>query len=514
MASWSDGYFTDVQYTGKYFAHLAPSQMAFACLRQSVRAPTLEPGSVYLELGCGQGFGLNLLAAANPALRFFGIDFHPGQIANAQRLARSAGLENVVFEDLSFEQVLALPQGRIPRCEIIALHGVYSWVSPENRELIVRIIDRLLKPGGMVAISYNAFPAWERLMPLRRFVKDYFDRMPGDPLARAQDAFRAAKAMIDNGARGFGAKAPPMIDIALARDPAYLIHEYFNDHFHPLYHADVARELEGARLSFAASSSVAEDLIALAAPEKLRPQVLAEADPGRREALLDFTNDRQFRKDVFVRGRNGLSPAERDALLGTMRFALTKPAKDIAFEFQVPIGKLSGDPQIYGAVVQALAGGPRTYRELAQLPPLANQADGAVTRVLGLLIDSWAIQPLGLATPADGGVDVEPARALNRVLLAQFAAGEPTSLLAAPALGAAMRADFTDLLGLDALYRGESGWRAAADRGWDILQRSGGRLQKDGEALPDQASHQKEFIARLEAFEAARLPIYRELGVV
>src|SRR4051812_48180394 len=111
MAAWSDGYFTDIQYTGHFYPHLAPGFMAFACLRQSVRPPPLAPGATYLELGCGQGFGLNLLAAANPGMQFLGVDFHPGQIANALQLAEAAGLSNIAFEDLSFEQMLALPEG-------------------------------------------------------------------------------------------------------------------------------------------------------------------------------------------------------------------------------------------------------------------------------------------------------------------------------------------------------------------------------------------------------------------
>jgi hypothetical protein len=32
--------------------------------------------------------------------------------------------------------------------DYIALHGVWSWVSPENRGHIVRFAARYLKPGG------------------------------------------------------------------------------------------------------------------------------------------------------------------------------------------------------------------------------------------------------------------------------------------------------------------------------------------------------------------------------
>ncbi len=132
MAAWADGYFTDIQYTGHFYPELAPGYMAFGCLRQGVRPPHLGDGATYLELGCGQGFGLNLLAAANPGMAFWGVDFHPGQIDNALRQASAAGLSNITFEDFSFEQMLALPPGALPRFDVISLHGIYSWVSPES----------------------------------------------------------------------------------------------------------------------------------------------------------------------------------------------------------------------------------------------------------------------------------------------------------------------------------------------------------------------------------------------
>jgi hypothetical protein len=54
-------------------------------------------------------------------MSFWGVDFHPGQIDNANRQARAAGLANITFDDLSFEQML----GRdLPKFDVVALHGI------------------------------------------------------------------------------------------------------------------------------------------------------------------------------------------------------------------------------------------------------------------------------------------------------------------------------------------------------------------------------------------------------
>lgn len=511
MAAWSDGYFTDIQYTGKSFPHMAPGLMAFACLRQGIRPPELGPGSTYLELGCGQGFGLNLLAAANPTMQFWGIDFHPGQIANAQQLARVAGLANVSFDDLSFAQVLDLPEGRIPRCDVIALHGVLSWVSPENRALIVRILDRHLKPGGMVMASYNTFPAWAPLMPLRHFVKACFDRSAGRPETRVIDAFRLAKDLVGRDARALGgsAQVKALIEASLKGDPAYLIHEYMNDHFHPLYHADVARELEDARLTFAASTTLAHDLISLAAPQPLHGMIEAETDPVWRETLLDYANNRRFRSDVFVRGPNRLSRNERQAMLNAVRFSLTKAPGQVKFEFEIPIGTLTADAEVYGAVLGALASGPRSYSDLARLPPFAKDDQALLMKVLGLLIGAGAIHPLVSGTGAGAG-----GQGFNRFLLQRVTPESAPTFLAAPAIGAGVRAEFIDLVGLSVAHEKAVDRQAVARRSWEMMGPSRAHLVKDGEPLTSQAAHEAEMVTRLEAFETEKLPIYRRLGVV
>ena len=86
MAGWNEGYIVDIEYTHGFYRELAPSLLSFAALMQGVSAPGLrvEP-LAYCELGCGQGYSTNLLAAANPNIQFYANDFNPAQIAGARR---------------------------------------------------------------------------------------------------------------------------------------------------------------------------------------------------------------------------------------------------------------------------------------------------------------------------------------------------------------------------------------------------------------------------------------------
>ncbi len=178
MTVWSDGYVLDIQYTSGFYRELAPGHLEFVALLSGVVPPHRGEGATYCELGCGQGFGLNLLAAANPAMQFWGFDFNPAQITNANRLAREAGLQNVTFRDLSFMEALKLPKDALPSFDFIVLHGIYSWISDENRQAIVSFIEQRLKPGGLVYVSYNCMPGWAQVAPLQRLLREHAMRNP------------------------------------------------------------------------------------------------------------------------------------------------------------------------------------------------------------------------------------------------------------------------------------------------------------------------------------------------
>jgi len=509
LADWTKGYFTEVQYTGRFFAQLAPGYLAFACLRQGVRPPKLGPGSAYLELGCGQGQTLNILAAANPQMSFMGVDFHPGQIANARRLAETAGLTNARFEDWSFEQMAAAPDPVAEKYDVIALHGIYSWVGPESRAAIVRILDRMLKPGGLVYVSYNALPGWATLQPLQHFIRAYAQRQPGDPRDAVVKALEAARDMAAGGAKFF-AVTPALkstIEKALGQDPAYLVHEYLHEGSSPQHHAEVVHDFRSARLEYAGTASQAEDFINLAVAEPLRPQVASAGDPVWRETLMDYANNKMFRRDIFVRGRNALSTRERDEQLAQVRLALLPAAEGTNFEFNVPLGRTAGDPRIYQPIVDTLAQGPRTYGEIAALPALAATDARVLYQAMAMLAGGGLIHPVN-----DEAVDAKPAQALNRAIIGDLAHEPGTANLAAPVVGGGVQANFVEVLGIGARLNGETDTAAAA-RGAALLAAAGRKMVVDGQELADGAPTEAHLIARLKQFETNRAPLFKALGV-
>ncbi|MGY8905539.1 MAG: class I SAM-dependent methyltransferase [Burkholderiales bacterium] len=90
---WKHGYFAESGYTYGFYPEVSPARLGWIASLKGLR----EPGNQfrYIDMGCGQGLGLLILAAAYPDAEFVGIDFMPEHIAHARNLAKRAGLTNV-----------------------------------------------------------------------------------------------------------------------------------------------------------------------------------------------------------------------------------------------------------------------------------------------------------------------------------------------------------------------------------------------------------------------------------
>jgi SAM-dependent methyltransferase len=105
----------------------------------------LEAGTSLLDLGCGRGRALLMLAERFPASTFRGYDLSTDAIAFAREQARVRGLENVSFEqrDLSSFDVDAEP-------EAFAFVTTFDAVHDQARPLaLLTGIRRTLEPNGV-----------------------------------------------------------------------------------------------------------------------------------------------------------------------------------------------------------------------------------------------------------------------------------------------------------------------------------------------------------------------------
>ena len=134
----------------------------------------LERGSSLLDLGCGRGRALLLLAERFPQSRFVGYDLSPEAIAHARAEAAERGLENVVFEvsDLStfdadaepgrFELVTTFDAVHDQAKPLALLRGIRRSLTADGVYLMQdiqgssHVHDNLEHPGGTFLYTISA----------------------------------------------------------------------------------------------------------------------------------------------------------------------------------------------------------------------------------------------------------------------------------------------------------------------------------------------------------------------
>ncbi|TXM65489.1 class I SAM-dependent methyltransferase [Methylobacterium sp. WL120] len=513
MSPWNEGYIADIPYSLGFYRETLPAHIAFAAMSVGKHPGLcLKPERV-LELGIGMGLGFTINAASNPTTHFEGVDFNPLHIAHARSLIEAAALGNVSLREASFQDVAEEAREGQHDLDLIVLHGILTWVSQEAQRAIVEIARKRLRSGGLLYVSYNAMPGWAPVLPMQRLMRENAKRMAGRSDVQTASGLELVKALMGEGAAYFIANPglAPRIERLLAMDRNYLAHEYLNENWFIFHFAEVAELFGGAKLGYVGSATLTENMDALCVPDGVRGRVAAEADIIFKETLRDVASNKQFRRDVFARGVTLCTAAEQITLLSAQRFALVVSRNKVSYKFQGPLGEVTGNPELYGAIADRLSGGIATFSEIAALPSLAKSGLGGTLQAISLFVHSGQVLPL----PASEGADFDAANRLNRVIVDRMLQGRTYNFLAAPLCGSGIPVSHGDLLMLSAVYADEGG-NAESMTNCVIatMQRLGVNWVKNGQAVTTPSETVLIVRAEAEEFLVEKLPSWQRLGVL
>jgi len=512
---WTSGYVAEIDYTYGYYREIAPGLIDFALLFSGHEPPS-HAAPRYLELGYGQGLSANIHAAA-VAGEFWGADFNPVHAAGAQSLAEHAGSDARFFDD-SFADLLARQD--LPAFDYIVLHGVWSWVSDDNRRAIVEIIRRRLKVGGAVYLSYNTLPGWAVAMPLRHMMTLHAETAGNEAqgvVGRIDASIAFGAKLAEVGARYFAANstAKGRLDAIAGQNRNYVAHEYFNRDWTPMYFSDAHQWLSEAKLGYACAGAILDQMdgFNLTQPQQ---EVLGDIPYSvLRETVRDYLLNQQFRRDVYTRGARRLSALERMERLYDLRVILNAPRADISYEVDAGLGKVGLRQDIYEPIVEALAagaGGPQRIGDLALTPELAALPAGTLIEGLAVLIGS------GRAHVAQSEAAIAAAaprcRRLNAHLIDRSRVSGDVQWLASPVIGAGVAVGRFEQMFLAARARNlktPSEWAADA---WSILAKQNQSIIKDGAVLQGAEANVEELNHQAAAFMETRLPLLQRLGAI
>lgn len=513
IADWSDGYVTDIGYTFGYYPELHPALLRLACLDNGIEVFAHGP-ITYLELGFGHGLSLNIHSASVPG-SYWGTDFNPDHVTSAKSLSRASGAELVLL-DASFTELAQRTD--LPQFDVIALHGIWTWVSNDSRRAIVDILRKHLKVGGIVYNSYNCRPGWAPSEPLRHLMTLYSELATTATAGTAnnvENALAYCQRVADAGALYF--QANPAVQERLKRAATlnrhYLAHEYFNRNWEVMSFSQMAEWLEPAKLTYAASAHLLDHVDAINLSEQGQKLLAETRHLVMRETLRDYLINQQFRRDIFVKGPEMLTRMRQAELLKAEAFVLVKPAANIPLTVMGALGEAKLQEAVYEPLIAALAENgyaPRTAGDLAGHGALKSASLAQVVQALMVLVGA------GHAFPAQTPTKDARIRcaALNQRILEVALGSGDISFLASPVTGSGVIVDRLQQLFLRAHRDRPDDLAGQAEDVWRMLSATGQTLAKEGKPLTEREENLAEIRRQMDEFMKKKLPLLTGLGIL
>lgn len=510
MTDWSAGYVADIGYTYGYYTELNPLRVKLAFLNAGLALP--ESGTA-CELGFGQGLSANVHAAATLS-EWHGTDFNPAQAAFAQELARATGA-GAKLHDEAFAEFAR--RGDLPDFDYIGLHGIWSWISDENRGVIVDFIRKKLKVGGVLYISYNTLPGWGAFAPMRHLMTEHAAVLGAEGrgiVSRIDGALDFAEKLLAT--NPLFQRANPQVKERIARikdqNRHYLAHEYFNRDWHPMHFATMADWLGPAKLQYACSAHYLDHVDQV----NLTPDQIAflKEIPDRmfRESTRDFMVNQQFRRDYWVRGARQLSPLDQAEQLRAQRVMLVAPRADVSLKVTGALGEASMSEAVYSPILDLLADlKPRSIGQVEQALRGANLQFAQILQAIVVLTGQGSLAPV--QDDAVMGKARKQTERLNAHLIARARGSADISYLASPVTGGGVSVGRFQQLFLLALSQGRKQPRDWAEFTWQILAAQGQKLLKDGKPIDSAEDNLTELTVQAQAFADRQLPILKALQV-
>jgi len=515
MALWDHGYVTDVAYTTNAYQETMPSWLAACSVLLGYRPPDLAAPFRYADLGCGNGLSALIVAATNPHAEVRGFDFNPTHIENARALVARAKLTNVTFEETSFEALAQDAQGARDGFDIMVSHGVLSWISLENRRHLAAVIGRRLRPGGLAYLSYNVSTGWLGVEPVRLLMRQLAEADQRRTDQAVADIFKVLDQLRTGGAGIFKAypTLEPRLEQMKAQDARYLAHEFLNRDWHPVMFADVAEAMAETRTSYIGSATTMENIDAVAVPEGVMPLIAQTGDATTRETIRDLASAKNFRRDLWRKGGESLPAQEHLALLDAMLLVWTGKTAEAEVTFPGPVGTVTGQPEFYRPLLDALREAPMTIAQLRALPALHDRQAGEFAQAAFLLMGAGFVHPAWATPGAPSARD--SAMRLNMAIVNRLRFGVDLHRIAAPLIGSSLAIEVMEGLVIGRLLDGGSrDPEALIDGVMNDVARSGRSLLRDGQPLKDSAETRVLVGETVRNVLARRMPLLRAMGVL
>lgn len=510
MNDWASGYVSDIGYTYGYYTELNPLRSKLALLNSGVIAPDFETAC---ELGFGQGVSTNIHAASTECA-WYGTDFNPSQAGFAQELARASN-NNASLYDEAFSEFCYRTD--LPDFDFIGLHGIWSWISDENRKVIIDFIRRKLKVGGILYISYNTMPGWAAFAPMRKLMTQHAEVIGSEGrgiVNRIDGALEFTEQLLKTNPQFL--QANPQIGERINKlsdqNRHYLAHEYFNRDWHPMHFSEMLNSLESAKVGYASSANYIDQIEGINYTEDQRTFIQTVPDAMLRESVKDFMTNAQFRKDYWIKGVRKQSLFDQTNRFKDESIILCTKKETVPLTVPCALGEANLAANVYNVVLDSIG----DYKEhkigdvfesvKSEIKTFPQLAEVIITLAHSGHINTVQKNPSVRC--------VESSQSLNSHIMNLSKSTSDQAFLASAVTGGGIPVSRLEQLYLLATKSGNQSAQEISEFVWEILEAQNQRVLKEGKTIEGIEENKGELRSQIDTFLEDRLEILQNLKVV
>lgn len=477
--TWTSGYVADIDYTFGYYPELNPLNIDLALAKFGLQPPKIKNAC---ELGFGQGLSL-CVNSLHPEINWYGNDFNPTQALFAKELSSHANKKPFISDE---DFVTFCSRQDLPEFDFISLHGIWSWISAENRKVILEFVKKKLAVGGVLYISYNTEPGWATMMPMRNLLTRYVNNVGAQGISiskKIDEALQFADALMATNPifKNANPQVQKRLELINDQDRNYLAHEYFNADWQPFNFSEMNDILTEAKLTYAGPANFADGIseINLTATQSAFLDTIE--NPIFREMVRDMCVNQSFRKDFWVKGARNLSNYERAEFIHKCDLTLISDPRSIKFKIKGNLGEADLTKDIYDPIISAF-----DNCETLSIRDLSEKLSGVATELQILQAVSILIAKNDLAVAMSRDkIDAATSSttAINLHLLRDAISKDEVKFLVSPVTLSVIPVSRFEKLFILALQNKCSDVRDIANYVWDLINPQGQRLVVDGKTL-------------------------------
>lgn len=511
MNDWTSGYVADINYIYGYYSELNPLRMKLAFANAGFRLPEINTAC---ELGFGQGISVNLHAASS-AVSWYGTDFNPAQAGLAQELAQ-ASASNANLYDQAFEEFCE--RSDLPGFDYIGLHGIWSWISDDNRRVIVDFIRRKLKVGGVLYISYNTFPGWASFAPMRHLLTTHSEVIGAEGhgiVNRINEAVVFAEKLlaINPGYARANPQIAERIKHIKGQNRHYLAHEYFNRDWHPMHFATMGEWLSPAKLNFACSVHLLDHINVLNLTNEQQDFLNNIPDAMFRESVRDFIVNQQFRRDYWIKGGRKISSMEQIELTRAIKLIMIVQREDALMEVNGALGKAMLNGAVYEPILDFMAD--LKIKSIGQIEEALKSRGVALTQIMQAIMILVSTGQIALVQDESAIAKAKKQTdKLNQYLLRKTFSSEEINFLASPVTGGGVAVGRFQQLFILALIKGKRNMDDCIQFAWQVIATQGQKIIKDEKLLQSEQENLEELTKLAKTFFEKQLNVLKALQVL